>query len=392
MSESSEPKKYPPSSKKIGDLRKKGQFPKTQLANPTIQIIAFTGAIILFLTHWFTDFSDFLYVSLKGGVSYQVSLVLDEIFYSIILFFVLKFLFSMMYWVLLNKSVVNTSEMGIKIEKMNPTTGFKNAYSISALGKSLKVVIELLGLLFILKYAYDVFGMRFGALLFVNNPDYFAARLVELIIYASALFVIYGVVVGTIDFMIETFTFMQKNKMTFTEVKNESKEMEGSPEMKSARRQAMREVMEAPMTKGRTPNFALANPQHILVPICYDRDRDRAPLILRVSTDFVPNRRRSRWMPRGFLWCTMKPWREKCMPSSQRAIAILRRSSTRMLPLSWSSCAGKNRSRRQSPSLNPSQSRSPGPNPSPSLSPNPSPGPSRSLSPDGAVAQDSGIR
>ena len=232
------------------------------------------------------NFSNFLDVSLRGGVQYQVSLVLDEIFYSIILFFVLKFVFSIIYWVLLNKSVVNTSEMGIKIEKMNPATGFKNAYSISALGKSLKIVLELLCLLFVVKYVYDVFGERFGALLFVNNPDFFVDRLVELTIYASALFVIYGVVVGTIDFMIETFTFMQKNKMTFTEVKNESKEMEGSPEMKSARRQAMREVMEAPMTRGRKPDFALANPQHILVPICYDRNRDKAPLILGVTTDF----------------------------------------------------------------------------------------------------------
>ncbi|MCY4473263.1 MAG: EscU/YscU/HrcU family type III secretion system export apparatus switch protein [Kistimonas sp.] len=285
MSESSEPKKYPPSSKKLQDLQKKGQFPKTQLADPTIQLIAFTGLMIFFFLYWFLNFSNFFYVALFAGIACQVSMVVSEISFFVIFFFVVKLVFSIIQWVLLNKSVVNTSEFGIKLDKLNPANGFKNSYGPVALFKSLKVVFELLALLFILKYIYDVFGSRLGVLLFVNNPDYFSTILVKMTIYASCIFIIYGIVVGTIDFMIETFVFLQKNKMTFTEVKNESKEMEGSPEMKSARRSAMREVMEAPMVKGRKPNFALANPQHILIPVCYEKDKDRAPLILGVSTD-----------------------------------------------------------------------------------------------------------
>lgn len=40
--ESTEPKKYPPTEKKkLRDLKKKGQFPKTELAEPTLELFVF---------------------------------------------------------------------------------------------------------------------------------------------------------------------------------------------------------------------------------------------------------------------------------------------------------------------------------------------------------------
>jgi len=39
------------------------------------------------------------------------------------------------------------------------------------------------------------------------------------------------------------------------------------------------------MTKGRKPTFAIANPTHILVPICYDRLIDKVPVVLKITTE-----------------------------------------------------------------------------------------------------------
>ena len=45
--ESSEPKKYPPTEKKLRDLKKKGQFPKTELAEPTFELLVFAQTSVL---------------------------------------------------------------------------------------------------------------------------------------------------------------------------------------------------------------------------------------------------------------------------------------------------------------------------------------------------------
>ncbi|WP_140417089.1 EscU/YscU/HrcU family type III secretion system export apparatus switch protein, partial [Vibrio cholerae] len=93
----------------------------------------------------------------------------------------------------------------------------------------------LLFLLFLLKYVADVLGSQLYQLNEINNYPYFIYYLMYSIGAASAFYLVYGICVGTVDFMAEKYHFLQKNRMTFTEMKNELKETEGSPEIKYER-------------------------------------------------------------------------------------------------------------------------------------------------------------
>ena len=104
----------------------------------------------------------------------------------------------------------------------------------------------------------------------------------------------FGVTVSYIDLLFECYHFKQKNRMTLTEMKNEMKDTEGSPEIKAERKMKMREIMETPITKGRTPTFALVNPTHILVPICFEPHVDKVPVVLKISTDLFAQEEKKR--------------------------------------------------------------------------------------------------
>lgn len=292
--ESSEPKKYPPTAKKLRGLKKKGQFPKTELAQPTLELVVFTFIFIASIFLAFEHINQWIEMMLYADVGIGLSSMIDTIGWAIAGLVGLKLVVTLLNWVVLNNTVVNTESLGFKMEKINPVTGFKNIFGLEAMSKALRKVLELLFLLFLLKYIFDVVGGDLTSLREMNNQSYFIYYLMSFVGLSSAAFVVYGVCVGCVDYLVERFHFHKKNRMTFTEMKNEMKETEGSPEIKSERRRRMREVMDSPITKGRKPTFALANPTHILVPICYEPGIDKAPLVLTIRTDSLAREERQR--------------------------------------------------------------------------------------------------
>ncbi|AVI67768.1 type III secretion protein [Shewanella sp. WE21] len=283
--ESTEPKKYPPTEKKLRDLRQKGQFPKTELAEPTMELVVFAVIFISSIYFIFESANEWFEVMLYADISTGLDIVYIVITWGVLFLLMIKLVMATISWVLLNKNVISTESLGLKMEKISPVTGAKNIFGIEALSRSLRKIFELVFLLFLLKYVVDVGGGELTALAQTNNITYFIYNLMLYVGLVSLFFIVYGVSLGCVDFMVECYHFNKKNRMTFTEMKNEMKETEGSPEIKSERRQRMREVMDAPMTKGRTPTFAIANPTHILVPICYERGIDKVPVVLSITTE-----------------------------------------------------------------------------------------------------------
>ncbi|WP_394201525.1 EscU/YscU/HrcU family type III secretion system export apparatus switch protein [Shewanella waksmanii] len=285
--ESTEPKKYPASEKKLKDLKKKGQFPRTELVEPTIELFVFSFIFTIFLYVVFTDVGYWIEVLLYLDNEAGVKEIMAGFYFFFLLLFLIKFAGFIFNSVVINKAVYSFEELGFKIEKISPVTGFKNIFGMQALSKSLRKVIEVVLLVVLAKYVFDLLGNKISELIQVNNITYFTYMLIVYIGVASSFFIIYGLVIGCIDYVIERYHFLHKNRMTFTELKNEMKETEGSEEIKGERKRQMKAVMEeVPKVKGRTPTFALANPTHILIPICFDERIDKLPVVLKICTDF----------------------------------------------------------------------------------------------------------
>ena len=69
--------------------------------------------------------------------------------------------------------------------------------------------------------------------------------------------------------------------MSFEDLKNETKQAEGSPEMKSARRQRQRDLARGSVGKAmKDAQFVVVNPMHFAVAMTYDPDLAPAPVVL----------------------------------------------------------------------------------------------------------------
>ncbi len=69
--------------------------------------------------------------------------------------------------------------------------------------------------------------------------------------------------------------------MSKQEVKDEMKQTEGSPEVKGAMRRRAREILKNNVRAGvEQAHVVLTNPTHFAVALRYDRDKDRAPVVV----------------------------------------------------------------------------------------------------------------
>lgn len=89
------------------------------------------------------------------------------------------------------------------------------------------------------------------------------------------------VIIAMIDYPIQMFQRNKRLKMSFEDLKNETKQAEGSPEMKSARRQRQRDLSRGSVGKAmKDAQFVVVNPMHFAIAMTYDPDLAPAPVVL----------------------------------------------------------------------------------------------------------------
>lgn len=87
--------------------------------------------------------------------------------------------------------------------------------------------------------------------------------------------------IAAIDYPLQSFQRNKRLKMSLQDMKEENKQAEGSPEMKSARRQRQRDLARGGVAKAmKEAQFVIVNPLHFAVALTYDPARAPAPLLL----------------------------------------------------------------------------------------------------------------
>lgn len=167
-----------------------------------------------------------------------------------------------------------------KPSRINPLEGLKRmfgAHGLIELGKGL-LKIGLLGAL-----TWWWASGAIGALLGLGRGDLetqlgtaWRAGLDLLLVLTMGL-----AVIALVDWPIQYVRRQTRLKMTFQEMREESKEAEGSPERRAAQRQRQRELARGGVSKAvREAQFVLVNPQHFAVALAYDPALAPAPVVL----------------------------------------------------------------------------------------------------------------
>jgi flagellar biosynthetic protein FlhB len=170
--------------------------------------------------------------------------------------------------------------LGFKPENLDPAAGFKRLFSKSVL---VRAGIDALKLLAIGGSLY--LGTRglmmdplFSAPVEVSYLGQFLSN--ATLIFITRLLLALGVVTA-ISYSYEKFKTSRELMMTRDEVKDESKNAEGNPQLKGAmRRMARRMVQKQMLSAVATADVIVTNPTHFAVALKYERGCDKAPVIL----------------------------------------------------------------------------------------------------------------
>ena len=179
------------------------------------------------------------------------------------------------------------SVLEVKFEKINPINGFKRIFSIRSVAEAVKGVLKFL---IIISMAYAVFSHEvwsFGGFLqgSVSQGFFYGKSL----ILKMGFTIIAGLVfLAIIDLAWEKFQYYKKLRQTRQQLKEETKEKEGSPEVKQRIRNIQRKVAQKRMMQ-EVPkaDVIISNPTHISVALKYEPENMIAPAVIAKGGDHV---------------------------------------------------------------------------------------------------------
>ncbi len=177
-----------------------------------------------------------------------------------------------------------------KFDKINPIAGFKRLFSLKSVIEALKGLLKIIILLyFVYSGLRDLISVS-PAYLYadVNGScqDLFEA-VCSMLIKVTVAFVI----LAALDFLYQRWDYEKQMKMTKEEVKEEYKQTEGDPKIKSKIREVQRRMSQSRMMQ-QVPqaDVIVRNPTHFAVALRYHPKEDDAPVVLAKGQDLLAAR------------------------------------------------------------------------------------------------------
>lgn len=180
-----------------------------------------------------------------------------------------------------------TETLKFDLKKMDPIKGIKKIISMRAIINLLK---SLLKVAFIGAITSLIIWMNMAdvlSLAFQNPWDILStvASLTALMGIAAALVLI---LIAILDYIYEKYEYEKTLKMSKQDIKDEHKNAEGDPQVKSKIKQRQREMaMRRMMQEIPSADVVITNPTHYAIALKYDEQNMDAPKVIAKGTDFV---------------------------------------------------------------------------------------------------------
>ncbi|HEX7640582.1 MAG TPA: flagellar biosynthesis protein FlhB [Burkholderiaceae bacterium] len=166
-------------------------------------------------------------------------------------------------------------------ERINPAAGFKRLLSLTLLYNAAKSVFKLLALTWVL---WIVLGQDFSRLVVLNQVDARAHAGIVMAQVPSLLFKLLLVMIALVLFDIgyTRWDYGKKMRMSRREVRDEHKQREGDPRIRSRMRQLRAEMLKQSRALRSVPDadVLITNPTHLAVALSYKHGEMPAPKML----------------------------------------------------------------------------------------------------------------
>ena len=285
-----------PSAKRLKESREKGQVPRSKELN-TMMLLMGSAAGFLFM-------GDSVLGGIKNIMQRGLSIknaqaITPEGILQVFSDTALQSLFIIAPLFLLFTVVVMLTPLGIggwsfsmkavsfKLEKIDPIKGFGRIFALKGLMELVKVLAKFA---LVASISAAIVWSLIEELLGLGNEPLEAAIIHvaklcgwSFLACSSAL-----ILVAMIDVPFQLWQHTKQLKMTKQEIKDENKETEGRPEVKSRIRALQQEISQRRMMEAvPTADVILTNPTHYAVALKYDQASNGAPVVVAKGADLI---------------------------------------------------------------------------------------------------------
>jgi len=294
--DSSQEKTEEPTTKKQEKAKDEGQVPRSKELNTLVILVAgslgllvfgpriYQGGLELFAYNFSLDRSDLFDVQ---QMSIHVSRSSLDALWLVLPVFGLTLLASFLGPVALGGWLMSSKAMAPKFSRMNPLKGLKRMFSWNSLMELAKALGKFL---VVTSVAIMVLNYSTPTIQLMGRQN------IEVAVTSSALTIILAfllmslslIIIAAIDIPFQIIQHTTKLKMTMQEVKDEMKNTEGKPEVKSRIRQVQQEMARGRMmSEVPDADVVITNPSHFAVALKYDPVNMASPRVVAKGMDEV---------------------------------------------------------------------------------------------------------
>ena len=291
-----------PTAKKLSDARKEGQVAKSKEVTNAFELLAFFLLIYFWVQYMGTFFVGNMYdiyAQIPEYIKMYDGRIQEQTISALFIQSMLRVLLILAPFLLIGSFVAfvtnvvqvkwapTTKPLKPKFNKLNPVSGFKRFFSLNSLVELIKSFLKI-GLVSYVVYSYLRKHMPPLYQFYGMSLNQGIMQVGMLVVNLGIRISLFYMIIALLDYIYQKVKFKNDMKMTKQEVKDEYKNQEGDPKVKSKQRQRMMEASRRRMMQQLPQaDVVITNPTHYAVAIKYDQELYDAPYVVAKGADYL---------------------------------------------------------------------------------------------------------
>lgn len=302
--ESDDDKSFEPTERRLEQARQRGEIARSA----DVLAAAALGGLLVAIQVGGSDFlshggeigqtliaqADRVSIQILAGGQTVVGQVLGGLVLALLPLFVAPFAAVLLALVAQRGLVFTTDKLVPRLSRISPIATAKQKFGLDGLFSFAKSTVKMIAVGFALVVHLSMRANDIAASLALAAAGVIELML-QLMIEFLAIILALAVVFGAVDIFWQRYQHLKRNRMSRQEMMDETKESEGDPHAKSARRQRGQEIALNRMLQDvAKADVVIVNPTHYAVALRWKRSDNHAPVCVAKGLDEVAARIRER--------------------------------------------------------------------------------------------------
>ena len=286
-----------PTDHRLRKAREEGQVCKSKDLTQTLLLGALFGYTFLAAGDIVKLFAELMIapskvygLSFRAAVSMMVSQTIDSLMRLLLPYMLIVVVVGLMAELMQTGVLFAFKALEPKADKLNPVTNLQQMFSmknlVEFLKSNLKVIFLSVLVAIVIRDSMDSMIKIPAA-----GIDAVGLAMIDMMVVLIAYtFIAYGTI-AAFDFAYQRHSYIKGLMMSMEEIKQEYKQLEGDPHVKSHRRQLAQEIAMGEMEeRTRKSSAVITNPTHLAIAIYYEEGLTPLPIVLGKGQDAVAHR------------------------------------------------------------------------------------------------------